>query len=88
MLVAAKVSMTLDDIVGPPLNTVKKNMMVKGLSDWQQTLCLKIRRRKKNTVRPSIVDSSILLTRKCLVSCEYDYGLSINGVTIRGIDST
>ena len=51
LLVAAKVDLTLNDIVGPPLNTVKKTMIVKGLSDWQQTLCLKIRRRKKNTVR-------------------------------------
>merc|ERR1719230_1975406 len=39
----------MDEIVGPPLNNVKKSMDLKGLSDWQQTLCLKIRRRKKNT---------------------------------------
>ena len=50
LLVAAKVEMSMDEIVGPPLNNVKKSMDLKGLSDWQQTLCLKIRRRKKNTV--------------------------------------
>ena len=51
LLVAAKIDLTVEDIVGPPLTTVKKIMEAKGLSDWQQTLCLKIRRRKKNTVR-------------------------------------
>ena len=51
LLVAAKIDLTVEDIVGPPLTTVKKIMEAKSLSDWQQTLCLKIRRRKKNTVR-------------------------------------
>ena len=50
LLVAAKVDLTVEQIVGPPLTTVKKIMEHKGLSEWQQTLCLKIRRRKKNTV--------------------------------------
>ena len=51
LLVAAKVDLTVEDIVGPPLTQVKKIMEAKGLSEWQMTLCLKIRRRKKNTVR-------------------------------------
>ena len=51
LLVAAKIDLTVEDIVGPPLTTVKKIMEAKGLADWQMTLCLKIRRRKKNTVR-------------------------------------
>ena len=50
LLVAAKIDLTVEDIVGPPLTTVKKIMEAKGLTDWQMTLCLKIRRRKKNTV--------------------------------------
>lgn len=50
LLVAAKIDLTVDDIVIPPLNAVKKLMDGRGLTDWQQTLCLKIRRRKKNTV--------------------------------------
>lgn len=49
LLVAAKVDLTVEDIVGPPLTQVKKIMEAKGLSEWQMTLCLKIRRRKKNT---------------------------------------
>ena len=51
LLVAAKVDLTVEDIVGPPLTQVKKIMEAKGLSEWQMTLCLKIRRRKKNTER-------------------------------------
>ena len=50
LLVAAKIDLTVEQIVGPPLTTVKKIMEHKGLSEWQMTLCLKIRRRKKNTV--------------------------------------
>ena len=50
LLVAAKIDLTIDDIVVPPLNAVKKLMDSHALTDWQQTLCLKIRRRKKNTV--------------------------------------
>ena len=50
LLVAAKIDLTVNDIVAPPLTTVKKIMEQKGLSDWQVALCLKIRRRKKNTV--------------------------------------
>jgi hypothetical protein len=50
LLVAAKIDLTVEDVVGPPLTTVKKIMEANGLSDWQMTLCLKIRRRKKNTV--------------------------------------
>ena len=50
LLVAAKVDLTVDEIVVPPLTAVKKLMESKGLTDWQTTLCLKIRRRKKNTV--------------------------------------
>ncbi|TRY77202.1 hypothetical protein TCAL_00089 [Tigriopus californicus] len=49
LLVAAKIDMTLEEIVGPPLTHVKKAMETKGLSDWQVQLCIKIRRRKKNT---------------------------------------
>jgi len=49
LLVAAKIDLTVDEIVTPPLNTVKKLMDSHTLTDWQQTLCLKIRRRKKNT---------------------------------------
>lgn len=49
LLVAAKIDLTVEQIVGPPLTTVKKIMEHKGLSEWQMTLCLKIRRRKKNT---------------------------------------
>lgn len=52
LLVAAKIDMTLEEIVGPPLTHVKKAMETKGLSDWQVQLCIKIRRRKKNTVGP------------------------------------
>ena len=51
LLVAAKVDLTVENIVGPPLTQVKKIMEARGLSEWQMTLCLKIRRRKKNTVR-------------------------------------
>ena len=50
LLVAAKIDLSVDDIVTPPLNSVKKLMDSHALTDWQQTLCLKIRRRKKNTV--------------------------------------
>ena len=50
LLVAAKIDLTVDEIVAPALNAVKKLMDNHGLTDWQQTLCLKIRRRKKNTV--------------------------------------
>lgn len=50
LLVAAKIDLTVDEIVTPPLNAVKKLMDSHTLTDWQQTLCLKIRRRKKNTV--------------------------------------
>ena len=50
LLVAAKIDLSIEDIVIPPLNAVKKLMDGRGLTDWQQTLCLKIRRRKKNTV--------------------------------------
>ncbi len=50
LLVAAKIDLTVDEIVAPPLTTVKKIMDAKKLNDWQMTLCLKIRRRKKNTV--------------------------------------
>ena len=50
LLVAAKIDLTVEDIVGPPLNQVKRIMEQKGLSDWQTQLCIKIRRRKKNTV--------------------------------------
>ena len=53
LLVAAKIDLTVEDIVRPPLTAVKKIMEGKGLSEWQMTLCLKIRRRKKNTVRLS-----------------------------------
>lgn len=52
LLVAAKIDLTVNEIVSPPLTTVKKIMEQKGLSDWQVALCLKIRRRKKNTVSP------------------------------------
>ena len=58
LLVAAKIDLTIDDIVVPPLNAVKKLMDSHALTDWQQTLCLKIRRRKKNTV--SAVDTILL----------------------------
>lgn len=51
LLVAAKIDLTVDDIVGPPLTQVKRIMEAKGLADWQVQLCIKIRRRKKNTVR-------------------------------------
>jgi hypothetical protein len=50
LLVAAKIDFTVNEIVSPPLTTVKKIMEQKGLSEWQVALCLKIRRRKKNTV--------------------------------------
>ena len=53
LLVAAKIDLSVEDIVGPPLTAVKKIMEAKNLSDWQMTLCLKIRRRKKNTVSKS-----------------------------------
>ena len=45
LLVAAKVDLTVENIVGPPLTQVKKIMEARGLSEWQMTLCLKIRRR-------------------------------------------
>ncbi len=51
LLRAAKIDLTLDDIVLPPLTQVKRTMEARGLSDWQVQLCIKIRRRKKNTVR-------------------------------------
>ena len=51
LLVAAKIDLTVEDIVGPPLTQVKRIMEQKKLSDWQVQLCIKIRRRKKNTVR-------------------------------------
>ena len=51
LLEAAKVDLTVEDIVGPPLTQVKRMMEAKGLADWQAALCIKIRRRKKNTVR-------------------------------------
>ena len=51
LLVAAKIDLTLDDIVVPPLTHVKRIMEQKDLTDWQTQLCIKIRRRKKNTVR-------------------------------------
>jgi len=50
LLVAAKINLTVNSIVSPPLNTVKKIMEEQKLSEWQIALCLKIRRRKKNTV--------------------------------------
>ena len=50
LLVAAKIDLTVNEIVSPPLTTVKKIMEQKELTDWQVALCLKIRRRKKNTV--------------------------------------
>ena len=53
LLVAAKIDLTLDDIVVPPLTQVKRIMEQKELTDWQTQLCIKIRRRKKNTVRAS-----------------------------------
>ena len=59
LLVAAKIDLTVNDIVAPPLTTVKKIMEQKGLSDWQVALCLKIRRRKKNTVSLFYVHSGL-----------------------------
>lgn len=50
LLVAAKINLTVNSIVSPPLTTVKKIMEDMKLSEWQIALCLKIRRRKKNTV--------------------------------------
>lgn len=50
LLVAAKIDLTLDDIVVPPLTQVKRVMEQKQLTEWQTQLCIKIRRRKKNTV--------------------------------------
>jgi hypothetical protein len=55
LLRAAKIDLTLDEIVLPPLTHVKKVMEVKALADWQVQLCIKIRRRKKNTVSGGIV---------------------------------
>lgn len=54
LLVAAKIDLTVEDIVGPPLAQVKRLMEQKNLLDWQTQLCIKIRRRKKNTVSLSI----------------------------------
>jgi len=51
LLEAAKINLSVNTIVSPPLTTVKKIMENNKLSDWQIALCLKIRRRKKNTVR-------------------------------------
>ena len=62
LLVAAKIDLTVDDIVTPALNAVKKVMDSHDLTDWQQTLCLKIRRRKKNTVSKCILNSIIILS--------------------------
>ena len=66
LLVAAKIDLTVEQIVGPPLTTVKKIMEHKGLSEWQMTLCLKIRRRKKNTVSSSFFLLSRFLNFKTL----------------------
>ena len=61
LLEAAKVDLTVEDIVGPPLTQVKRLMEAKGLEDWQVALCIKIRRRKKNTVRLLwMIKSSVL----------------------------
>jgi hypothetical protein len=65
LLVAAKIDLTVDDIVTPPLNAVKKLMESHDLTDWQQTLCLKIRRRKKNTVSKTLLLSFILIDNTC-----------------------
>ena len=67
LLVAAKIDLTVDDIVTPPLNAVKKLMDSHDLTDWQQTLCLKIRRRKKNTVsKAHILSFKIKIGNKCI----------------------
>ncbi len=50
LLRAARIDLTVEDIVGPPLTQVKRLMEAKGLQEWQVQLCIKIRRRKKNTV--------------------------------------
>jgi len=50
LLRAANIDMTLEEIVGPPLAHVKRAMEARGLESWQAQLCIKIRRRKKNTV--------------------------------------
>ncbi|XP_040575692.1 uncharacterized protein [Lepeophtheirus salmonis] len=49
ILQSADVPMTVEEIVKPTLTSLKKIMSQKGFSDWQMALCLKIRRRKKNT---------------------------------------
>ena len=51
LLTAAHIDLTVDDIVRPPLTQVKRVMEAKMLAEWQVQLCIKIRRRKKNTVR-------------------------------------
>jgi hypothetical protein len=61
LLVAARIDLTVNDIVAPPLTTVKKIMEQKGLTEWQVALCLKIRRRKKNTVSPLSFVASLAL---------------------------
>lgn len=50
LLEAAKINLTVNTIVSLPLTTLKKTMENSKLLEWQMALCLKIRRRKKNTV--------------------------------------
>lgn len=64
LLVAAKIDLTVEDIVGPPLAQVKRVMEQKSLADWQVQLCIKIRRRKKNTVSYYFISLSLVCIQK------------------------
>ncbi len=66
LLTAARVDLTLEEIVRPTLAQVKRVIRARGLSEWQEQLCIKIRKRRKNTVNDTSTGTS---QRKKIVPC-------------------